>query len=695
MNAPFMQDARMGRISTALGKDVLNLLRFEGEEHLNDLFSYRIEALSARDDLDFDALIGTHATVHLHSFDLPEVPFDGVIVEAQLLGAGENGWRYELILKPWFWLLSLRRKQQIYHEKTVVQILDEVFAPWDEGVENRLAGDYPTLEYTVQYRESDMAFATRLMERFGINYHFAHQDGVHTLVLTDDTTQHDPIIGGARPCLGVDTGHSAMEEHFWDMRPARRLTTGAIRLTDYNFKTPTAAMEAERIGDAAHAQGQIESYDYPGDYLAQGAGNRVARLRSDQERGQDARHRALGDCASLRAGRSVKVIREKTAQVGASMCLSANHSYMSGGYGSTSKAEATYEGRYLLMPVDAPLRPEAKTPRALVQGPQTATVVGDGEIDCDEFGRILVRFHWDLDKRYSMRCRVSQNWAGKGWGGMVIPRIGMEVVVEFLEGDPDKPLVTGCVYNGKNDPPYELPKHKTRSTFKTDTHQGEGYNELRFEDEKGREEIFVHAQLDHSIKVLNHQTNRVDRNKVESIGAASLREVRLVDVHNIGMDMTVNVGTGPHGGFVRKPLTDNTQGIRMAAYNFEQTFPDMTGRGNYSLSATSGVSMSAGTTWQTNVGGETSLTYGASLAQSVQENVRETSGKNHSQLVGAKYRLDAHEEIHLRCGASEIIMKPDGTILINGKDMTTKMSGDIAETASGNITVKAKKIDLN
>ncbi|WP_417839249.1 type VI secretion system tip protein VgrG [Tritonibacter scottomollicae] len=288
--------------------------------------------------------------------------------------------------------------------------------------------------------------------------------------------------------------------------------------------------------------------------------------------------------------------------------------------------------------------------------------------------------------------RVSQNWASKGWGGMVIPRVGMEVIVEHLRDDPDKPIVTGCVYNGKNKPPYELPEHKTRSTFKTGTHKGEGYNVLRFEDEKGREEIHLHAQLDHSLKVLNHQTKRVDRTKVESIGAASLREVRLVDVHNIGMGTTVSVGTGSHGGFVRKPLTDNPQGSRVAAYNFEQSFPEMTGRGTYSLTAASAIAPTAGTTFYKSVGTSATLTYGVKLSQTVQQTVRETTGKNHSQVIGEKYRLDAQKEIPLRCSASELIMKAEGTLLINGKDMTTTLTGNLTDKAAGSMKMNASKI---
>ena len=653
MNAAFQQNARMGRLTTGLGKDVLNLLRFDGEEFLNGLFSYRIEALATDDALDFDVMIGTHATVHLSSFDLPETPFDGIITEAELLGQTENGWRYGITLRPWFWLAGLRRKQQIYHNKTVVQILDELFEPYggmgQPAVEKNLTGDYAVLEYTVQYRESDLAFATRLMERFGISYHFRHGDGTHTMVLTDNITAHAFLPRDSRMFQHVKGAHRADQEHFWEMRPAQRLTTGKVRLTDYNFKHPDAAMEVDRDGGAPYAEGQLEGYDYPGDYLDQDAGSAMARLRIDQERGQDPRHRAVGDCASLRAGQRVDVTGDKVSEVGASLCLSARHSYQSGSYGSHSAEAPTYEGQYLLMPAAAPLRPERKSPRPVVQGPQTARVVGDGEIDCDEYGRILVRFHWDLDNRFSMRCRVSQNWAGKGWGGMVIPRIGMEVVVEFLEGDPDKPLVTGCVYNGKNDPPYELPENKTRSTFKTDTHRGQGFNELRFEDEKDNEEIFLHAQKDRNTKVENNQSERVNMNKVESIGQNKAIEVgnNLFEIVDGNMDL--RVGPANKGSYTPSGASEQTQGIGAV--------PEMLGKG-----ARKGIG-------DLNISVENTKTQviGRDHFEVVDGDKDTQVRKNQTTKVRQKIRIEAGDEILLVCGKSRIRLSDDGTIEINGQ----------------------------
>ncbi|MFQ1700258.1 type VI secretion system Vgr family protein [Loktanella agnita] len=514
MNAPFQQETRAGRLTTTLGQENLALLRFNGSDYVNKLFEYSVDALSPTPALDFDALIGTHATVEIETQDHDPKVFDGLVTQAKWAGVGENGYRYALILRPWLWVASKRRNQRIFHTKTVVQILEELFSTYSSmgnpALDNRLTKSYPELEYTVQYRESDLDFATRLMERFGISYHFTHQVGSHTMVLTDSLEQHDFVVGEARIYKPFEGAAQDAEEHFWEWAPERNMTTGAVRMIDYNFKKPMAAMEVDQVGDAAYANGQIESFDYPGGFLEGDDGKQVAALRTAQERGGDIRHRAVGDCTSLGAGMKVSVSGDQLSGVTGStfVCLSATHSYVSDSYGSGG-AESdgmAYSGSYVLMPDTAPLAPRRKTQSPVIQGAQTAMVVGDGEIDCDEFGRILVRFHWDLSGAKSMRCRVAQNWAGGGWGGMVIPRIGMEVIVQFLEGDPDNPVVTGCVYNQKNMPNAGLPASKTQSGFRTNTHEGSGYNEMMFEDQAGKEEIRVHAQKDLNRTILDNET---------------------------------------------------------------------------------------------------------------------------------------------------------------------------------------------
>ncbi|AUH33089.1 type VI secretion system Vgr family protein [Paracoccus tegillarcae] len=551
MNAPFKQAERLGRLTTELGPDVLVLLRFDGSDHLNDLFEYRVEALAIRDDLDFDALVGTHATVEIEAHEVMR-PFDGIVTSARWAGVGENGHRYDLTLRPWFWLAGRRRNQRIFHNKTVIQILQELLSDYaglgDPALEISLSKDYPILEYTVQYRESDLDFARRQMERHGISFHFKHAMGSHTLVLTDDVLAHEEI--GARPFKRYDGHHQYEQEHFWDWAPERNITTGAVRLADYNFKKPTQAMEVDRLGDAQHAQGQIESFDYPGDYLAQGVGKLVAGLRTEQERGADRRNRAAGDCVSLGAGMRMTLSGDKVPGTGETyLCLSASHHFVSEAYGTGGQGSDGYSftGSYVLMPDTAPMAPPKRTPLAVVQGPQTAEVVGEGEIDCDEYGRILVRFHWDLANAYSMRCRVSQNWAGAGWGGMVIPRIGMEVVVEFLEGDPDKPLVTGNVFNGKNDAPYQLPANKTRAVWRSNTHQGQGFNEISFEDQSGIEDMFFHAQKDLTTKVLNNSSANIGANRVDNIANNASLVIGDNAVERVGRNKNVTIGGGGAG----------------------------------------------------------------------------------------------------------------------------------------------------
>ena len=552
MNQIFKQETRLGRLATVLGEDVLVLLRFRGTDTVNALFEYQIDALSTVQNIDFDALIGTHATVEIDSLHHGSQRFDGIVTQAAWAGVGENGNKYTLTLRPWLWLAGKRRNQRIFHEKSVVQIIEEVLSAYSglgsPHLDVRLKRDYRTLEYTVQYRETDLAFVTRQMERFGISYHFVHDEGSHSLVLTDHVEDHDPLPGDTRPYFGVDGHHSADEEHFWEWHPERNLTTGAIRLTDWNFKTPMASMEVDQVGDAAHAEGQIESYDFPGDYLDQGVGKDVVRLRTEQERAQDARHRAIGDCTCLKSGMTLGLTGEQVPGVKGSayLCLSATHNFVSEGYGSGTPMsdEYAFTGSYVFAPSTAPLAPERVTPRPIVHGPQTAVVVGEGEIDCDEYGRILVHFPWDLQKAYSMRCRVSQNWASKGWGGMVIPRIGMEVVVEFIEGDPDMPLVTGCVYNGKNDVPYPLPEHKTKSVFRSDSHKSTGFNEFTFEDATGEENISLHAQKDQTLKVLNNRSKRVDNDQTESVGQNKSIDVGKNHQEKIGGSMNLSVGAG-------------------------------------------------------------------------------------------------------------------------------------------------------
>ncbi|WP_312525879.1 type VI secretion system tip protein TssI/VgrG [Paracoccus sp. (in: a-proteobacteria)] len=706
MNAPFLQTDRVGRLTTNFGPEAVVLLRFNGEEHLNSLFEWQVEALSLQNDLDFDALVGTHATVTIEGHK-GERHFDGIVTQVRWSGTTENGSRYDLVLRPWFWLTGLRRNQRIFHNKTVVEILQELWADYRDlgkpALEVELSKDYPTLEYTVQYRESDLDFARRQMERHGISYYFRHDDGNHTLVLTDDVEALPNL--GAREYKGYDGHHQPDGEHFWSWTPERNLTTGAVRLTDFNFKTPMAAMEADRAGDAAYTQGRIESFDYPGDYLDRGQGKGVAALRIDQERGGDRRQRAAGDCVSLGAGMRVKLDGDPVPGTGETyLCLTASYNFVSEAYGSGAPTQDGYafSGAWTLMPSSAPLAPPRRTAAPVVQGPQTAMVVGEGEIDCDEHGRILVRFHWDLHDAYSMRCRVSQNWAGAGWGGMVIPRIGMEVVVEFLEGDPDKPLVTGCVYNGKNKPPYDLPANKTRSTFRTDTHDGKGFNELRFEDKRGAEEIYLHGQRDLNFLTNNDSASIVRGNRMDKIFGDEVRATNGSRRHHIAGaseetilgNLSISVGNQQRS----QRLMNAGRYFDHAPQSGELTvFPgfkrDMRAGQGHGDQGSFHIETEGGFVVDAKKGVELRANHGFDLNTQQDIDLQTTSKLSMSGATGVSMdtaqvmSLSAGQTLTLGCGQARIVLHASGAIVLDGTS--------ISKLATGVVRSKANRIEDN
>ncbi|MEO0669524.1 MAG: type VI secretion system tip protein TssI/VgrG [Pseudomonadota bacterium] len=697
----FSQKSRLARLTTDLGLDVLVLNRFDGEDFMNGLFEYRVQAFAKSADIDFDALIGTHATVEVETGQGP-VPFDGIITEARWRGQGPNGWEYELVLRPWFWLLGKRRNQRIFHNMDAPAIISEVLSDWAHlgapHMETRLFNTYAELEYTVQYRESDLAFVRRLMERFGMSFHFTHDMGNHVMVISDHVNGHDNIA--TLPYYPIRESHQTDEQHIWMWEPQRRFTTGAIRQMDYNFKTPTAAMESEFEGDASYANGQIESYDYPGDYLAREQGDAMSRLRTNQERAGDVRYSAEGDCAELRPGMIFTQLGGDPCPGGGGdfVCLAARYACIGQSYATGGKEEDTkaYQAQYTLTPVTAPMMPPRQTALPIIQGPQTATVVGEGEIDCDEYGRILVQFHWDLTAAYSMRCRVSQNWASKGWGGMVIPRIGMEVVVEFLEGDPDKPLVTGCVYNGKNDVPYTLPDHKTRSTFKTDSHEADGFNELRFEDKGGKEEIFIHAQKDRNEKTLHNHTERIDNNWVQSVGHNKSVEIQNDHQEQIGGNMTLTVGPQSIGSVVKavNDIRDYTS-LPSIAEGLGKLGGIIQGEGNYDQTVQMAKTVIVGTNESVTVGLHAKREVGIGIEDKVGRSHSFDVGQTSEITVGKTMSITVGDEFNVKVGKSELNMKKDGTITLTCKDFKIKASSKIQGKAGGNVSFKGSKIDLN
>ena len=531
------QDKRIGVLETPLGKDVLVLVRFDANEGLSELFEYRIEALSEEADINFDRAIGRACTVKINTYG-SEREFNGILVEAQWLGMKNNYYSYRLVLRPWLWLLSKTTDCRIWLDKEAPDIIKEVFQ--DRGFtdfELKLrAGSYPKLEYCVQYRETDLNFVSRLMEQHGIYYFFKHSGGKHMLVLADSKSSHSPVPGLATiPFIPLAGDDRRVEEHIYDLVSARSFRTGKVEFNDYYYITPNAQMLADANASEAYTLSKMEHYDYPGKYKKKDEGEKYAKWQLEAEQALDHRRHVNGDAKSLFPGGLTKLQRHlQDSQNIEFLVVRATHSlveeyYRSGGSGTSGEI---YYGSYEFLPSDRPFRAPIVTPKPLIHGIQTAKVVtkdegSSEEIDVEELTEIYVRFYWDRKKKRSCKLRCAQMWSGKRWGGQFIPRVGMEVVVEFLEGDPDRPLVVGTVYNDDNKPPYDLPSRKTESGIKSDsTKGGNGYNEFSYEDKKGSEKITVHAEKDLDTTVEHKETRTIGPRFMPLKGSAS-RETTL------------------------------------------------------------------------------------------------------------------------------------------------------------------------
>ncbi len=627
------QGKRAAVLTTTKEADYLVVSRFDGSEAVSELFEYRVEALSMKEDIDFDELLGKHMTLTLNSINGVQRRFDGILTETQWLGMRDHFYAYRLVLRPWFWLLAHRSDCFIFHDSTVQDIVNAVFGRHGfSDFEDRTGGSYPKLEYCVQYRESDMAFVARLLEEFGIGYFFEHKEGSHKLILVDDNSKFETAPGGSRPYRPLEGQDRRMEECFDRWIPERRFTSGRVTMRDYNFKTPNAQMQADYSGLGSYEHADQEVYDYPGRYEKQPDGKSAASWRLQAEEALDKRCMATGNCVTLAPGHTVTLTDHPVPSYDTEyVLLRARHSFVSQSYrsGSGAGGEESYDGQYELLASDIPFRPPLTTRKPLIHGPQTALVVSPSgeEIDCDEYGRILVRFFWDRKGDHSIRCRVSQNWASAKWGGMVIPRVGMEVIVEFLDGDPDRPLVTGCVYNANNMPPNVLPAHKTRSVFMSSTHRGSGFNEIRFEDESGEEEIWVHAQKYMNTVVESQETHAVGASRDTTIGAS--------DSETVGGEKDVTVGS-----------------------NFREA-----------------------------IGASYHLTVGSDRAQNI--------GKDDSLSVGGGSSIDVARAQHVHVGASYYLKAGTAIVIEAGATMCLQAGGSYITLSPAGIQIEGPMVRIN
>ncbi len=728
---PLTQANRLIAINTPLGPDVLLLRGFTGQEAMSRLFSFELDLLSTDPEIKFKDIIGQTVTLRVVLGRDKERFFNGVISRFMQTGSDAGLANYRATMVPKLWFLTRTADCRIFQNKKVPDIIQEILK--ENGItdiKTVLKGTYEARDYCVQYRETDFNFVSRLMEQYGLFYFFEHADGKHMIVLADDLSAHQPCPEQSNVSWNPQGSDSLAEDVITSLQWEESLRFGKYAVTDYNFETPSTSLQAEVKSQIdVGGNGKYEIYDYPGEYGKKAEGEAVAKVRMEEE---EARYKVISGAGSARVfttGFKFTLQDYVRKDVNGDYVLtevrhaaSVGNTYATGA--AAGGSDEDYSNSFTCIPAKTPFRAPQVTPKPMVQGPQTAVVVGKAgeEIWTDKYGRVKVQFHWDrygkMNEESSCWVRVSQNWAGKQWGAMFLPRIGQEVIVEFLEGDPDQPIITGRVYNAELMPPYDLPANQTQSGLKSRSSKGatpDNFNEIRFEDKKGSEQIHLHAEKDWTITVENDKSQSVGHDETLTVGNNRTKTVGVDQSEDVGANKTIHVGAN-HMETIDANKTMMVGGNHTETIHGNETITVNTASAHtialaraLTIGAAYQVSVAAamnetiggakaeeiGAVKSVNVGGNSSENIGANKSVDASGNISENAGKNMTLTAadnvtikaGKKMLLDAGDEITIQTGSARIQMKKNGDIVIEGKKLSV--------TASGDIVMKGQKILQN
>jgi type VI secretion system secreted protein VgrG len=604
---PLDQSKRQIGIDTPLGANVLVLRNFTATEELGRLFQIDAELLSENFQISFPQIVGQNVTIRLNTIQAAPRFFNGHVRSFRQTGAVGRLARYHAVIVPKLWFLTRSADCRIFQNKKVPDIVKEVLQ--ERGItdiEDTLTASYPQWEYCVQYRETDFNFISRLMEQEGIHYYFKHAQGTHTLVLADGDSSHPSFPGYAdmsfhQEGLGVVNLQGIKQ---WAM--TQEVQAGNYVLNDYDFEKPKTSLKAPANIDRQNVEANHELYDYPGEYDKFDDGKRYARMRIEEVQSDFEIAEGSGDVRGVAAGFKFKINGlPRSDQIDDYLVVSTvtrgeSEGFLSDGGASGSGA---FSCSFTAVRAKTPFHPARLTPKPIIQGAQTAVVTGPKgeEIYTDKYGRIKVQFHWDRkgkkDENTTCFIRVAEPWAGKNWGIIFTPRIGQEVVVNFLEGDPDQPLIIGSVYNGDQMPPYTLPANKTQSGVKTRSSLNgtpANFNEIRFEDKKGQEQLYIHAEKNEDIVVENNKTENVGNNEDIKIGHDR--------TETVGHDQSITIQNND------KLMVAMNQDITIGINQTENVGAQRT----TTIGATD--TLSVGATRTTTIGGTDSLSVGGAIS---------------------------------------------------------------------------------
>lgn len=540
----------------------LQVLSFTGTEGVSQPYRFDLELVSENHDLDLESLLHKQAFL---AFDPQGSGIHGQIYRVAQGDAGKRLSRYTVSIVPQLQYLQHRTNQRIYQQMSAPDIIAQVLE--EHGIKAnaynfQLSQPCPERDYCVQYDESDLHFVQRLCEEEGIHYHFQHSPDGHLLVFGDDQTVF-PKLG--QPTAYVQgSGLVADEPVIKGFKLRLETRTSRVTRRDYDFEKPRLQLEAAYKPSGESSEPDLEDYDYPGRYVERTRGKFLSQRALERHRADYQQAEGWGDQTRLVSGHFLELSEHPRSEWNDLWLLTEifhegkqpqvlEESISSDTTNNKDDFHQGYRNRFLATPWAVMYRPALLHPKPRVLGSQTAVVTGPAgeEIHCDQYGRVKVQFHWDregqADDKTSCWMRVSSGWAGDRYGGIAIPRIGMEVLITFLEGDPDQPLISGCLYHKENQVPYPLPANRTRTVFKTlSSPGGGGFNELRIEDKKGAEQIFIHAQKDWDENIEHDQKIRVGNERHDTVEKNTYTELKAEEHRTTHADRKVEVRTDDH-----------------------------------------------------------------------------------------------------------------------------------------------------
>ncbi|CAM3213811.1 type VI secretion system tip protein VgrG [Vibrio neptunius] len=669
---------------------------FQVNEELSKDFQVSLSLLSLDADITFEELIRKPALLTLFGQGVGSARFfHGVVNEVRFLGTGRRFSRYQIILVPQSWFLTQRQDCRIFQNLAAPDIISQVLD--DASVTDyrlELSGVYPQKEYVLQYRETDSIFVHRMLAEHGMWYYYEHTESNHTLVIVDSNDAIPELLSTPLNAsyLGPlvyhsDAGGVADREHIVDLTAINRVRTGSTTYTDYNYEQPKIPQQMSSEGTLDQ---DLKLFDYPGRYVDPVMGQVRASEWIAEHQVDNHQIAAMSNIMRVVPGYSFNISEHPRSALNRDYTML---SIVHNGHDpqvhedENSGLPTHYDNSFTCIPRDVIFKVQKPSP-PVVEGPHTAVVVGPAgeEIYTDELGRIKVQFHWDRygnnDENSSCWIRVSQSMAAPSWGAVYLPRIGHEVVVTFLEGDPDRPLVTGAVYHGLHFPPYSLPENKTRTTFRTQTHKGTGYNEMSFEDEANQEEIYFHAQKDMATKVLNNRYRDIGQDEFLEVGRNQTNEVHGDHKETIDGHKTTQVNS---------TFTETVEQDVTVTYNANET---QSVKNNSTLEIGDNRSTKIGKNDDLDVGENSNLVVGASRSADIGKDDNQTVGGDLTVSVkgNTSYKADAAtqvvsgDKIVLKTGGSSLVMNSDGSIKLTGSSITIEGSDKVV-IKGGNVAI--------